>query len=315
MVVIFFLLGLSNSACATHHSCEETTHFEPEFRSNGSCDHRYLVCEKPENCGLDCTPDSCTNCTQSQSGSDLDQDSIPDLLEHQLAYKFFPDIELQSLKDDVKESYFFNDFTTPYTVNPIQQGTCDEQFECLELKVSITFFNDTGAIFGLGSHNGDAEMYMAVLQRNTPWNQARSQSNSWTMIRDFTSAHWKQSFWDSSKMKIYSPPKESRVRVYSSERKHALYHSRAECNKGAYWFDDCPNKDAYNLRGYLESNLQNVGSEKNHQNMDTTISSPSNECTTYDVWSDENFDGELFREYFSWPVNWRLSSPPDAMAN
>ena len=310
---MIFLIGIVNSIYAAD-SCKTTGHVEREFCGNGHCESQYPICESSKNCRNDCgsssppcVPDTCTNCAQVRAGVDLDQDSIPDLLEQRLAYKFFPDVELQGWGDDVKESYLFNGFSTPYTVKPVKGGICDENFECLELRLSITFFNDAGDIAGAGSHKGDAETYMIIVQRNTPWSQAKTQLASWKMIRDFTSAHWKQGSWDSSRMKIYSPAKASRVRIYSSERKHALYHSRSACNSGAYWFDDCPNNNAYNLRDYYGSKLQNVGSRTNHNRMDVSIAS-LNKCGSYHVWNGGNFDGERFWKYFSWPVNWKLNS-------
>ena len=315
ITISFIFLGLNNSAYSINHICDENSHFESELCGNGTCNHE--ICETSHNCSKDCglpspppcIPDTCNNCAQPLDNVDLDQDSIPDLLEHQLVYKFFPDVELQGWKDDVKESYFFNKFSTPYTVSPIKGGGCDEDFECLELKISITFFNDTGDIVGIGDHRGDAEMYMVILQRDSFWSQAKSQPDSWKMVRDFTSAHWKQNPFDSSRMKTYSPAKSKRVRIYSSERKHGLYHSRSACNKGAFWSDDCPNTNAYNLRNYLGGHLQNIGSRNNHSRMDTTISS-LNKCGSYDIWNGGNFDGDPFLAYFRWSVNWKLEHLP-----
>jgi hypothetical protein len=141
-----------------------------------------------------CTTDTCTSCSAPWSGVDRDGDSVPDLLEHQLATRFFPDILLQNQTRDVNEAYLLNNRSIPYTVEPLPPtGMCNEDKECLVIRYGVAYFNDAGdPTFG-GAHPGDSEFYAALVVRSTAWTQASVSPNDWSMIRDFTAAHWHES--------------------------------------------------------------------------------------------------------------------------
>jgi hypothetical protein len=153
-----------------------------------------------------CVIDTCDNgsCSEPPAGVDLDGDSVPDLLENQLAHKFFPAALLQWEDVDRDASYLFNQRSTPYTLQPYVSGIgtlCDAPLECLEIRWGITFFFDHGDVFD-GGHLGDSEMYAALLRRNQFWDGSPTDPVAWEMIRDFTSAHW-GAFSDSSKVGSY----------------------------------------------------------------------------------------------------------------
>ena len=248
--------------------------------------------------------DICTKCqAPSNYGEDVDKDAIPDLLEFDLAHKFFPDIKLQSFSHDLIQSYVYLGFAIPFTVGELKIGECQQDYECLVLKIGITFFYDAGSVLGLGNHVGDAEMYMAILKRITPWEIAKYDINEWRLIQDFTTAHWKTGIWDSSSVKLYDPPRCNRVTIHSSHRKHGLYHTIRECDAGALWTDHCSQHAPFNMRKYKDQLLQNIGSVDNYIGMDTTIQSPDG-IGSYDLWFGGDYDGELYRNYFLWEVDW-----------
>jgi hypothetical protein len=90
----------------------------------------------------------------------------------------------------------------------VRPGTlCEEAFNCIELRYGIAYDHDCGDYKPLESrgycdlgtnflnqaHRGDSEFYAAVLIRNVPSAQAQADSSRWSMIRDFTAAHWTSS--------------------------------------------------------------------------------------------------------------------------
>lgn len=210
-----------NGICATNA-------FPPENATN--C---------PEDCGggppppPTCTPDTCLDCQRPWSG-DKELDGIPDPLEFDLAHEFFPSILLQHADLDRDESYLFRGFAIPYTVYPLFTGNnplCDELYECLEVRYGIAFFRDRGDVpTGAYAHLGDSEMYAAVLRRTSDWSQAQTSVDPWVMIRDFTSAHWGDSWSDSS-----------RVGGYGCTACGDLSSAPSTCTatKGCYFFGSC----------------------------------------------------------------------------
>lgn len=167
---------------------------------NGVCHTTTIPPETPENCpddcggGPSCQTDYCENgsCSQPPAGIDYDGDGMPDRLEYDLAHKFFPSALLQWHEEDRSESYLYKNRSTPYTLRPyIGNGAlCDTFFECLEIRWGITFFYDHGDVDHIGAHQGDSEMYAALLRRNPSWTGSQTDPAAWEMIRDFTSAHW-----------------------------------------------------------------------------------------------------------------------------
>jgi len=158
-----------------------------------------------------CPQDSCENgsCSRPEMGVDADGDGVPDRLEHDLAHKFFPSVLLQWHEEDRSESYLWKAKPTPFTLKPyIGNSTlCDAPFECLEIRWGITFFYDAGDFDYIGAHQGDSEMYAALLRRSPFWQGAPDDPDGWEMFRDFTAAHW-GALGDSSKVGAYGycPP-------------------------------------------------------------------------------------------------------------
>jgi len=181
---------------------------------NGICATNAIPPETPANCPADCGPgpgptcvdDICGNgsCSQPSAGTDLDFDGVSDLLEHQLAHKFFPAALLQWADVDRDESYLFRNRSTPYVVLPYTAGNelCDNFLECLEIRWGLVYFRDHGDTLDSG-HLGDSEMYAALLRRNPFWPGPDTDPQAWEMIRDFTAAHWGASS-DSSRVGSYS---------------------------------------------------------------------------------------------------------------
>lgn len=171
------------TACTATTSCTASCFAGSVSTTCGS----YGVCANP------CTVDACSaaSCGIQLSGTDNDADGIPDRLEYDLAYKFFPDLWLQHADTDLGESYPFNGKAIPYVVEPLPiTSLCNEDRKCLVLRFGTPYFHDTGdPTFG-GGHIGDSEFYAALVIRITPWATAVNNTNDWQMIRDFTAAHW-----------------------------------------------------------------------------------------------------------------------------
>lgn len=159
-------------------------------------------------CSFTCSQDLCLTCGLPFTWADDDGDTVLDRLEFNLAHQFFPNILLQHFDKDLQPSYFFNDWTIPFTVNRVTQGFCDQDKECLEIRYGIAYREDYGDnILGISGHHGDGEFYAALVQRTTDWVTASTNVSSWQMIRDFTAAHWNTS-GDSSRYGAYGqcPP-------------------------------------------------------------------------------------------------------------
>lgn len=184
-----------------------------EICGNGICNPNGFPSENYQTCPADCggstpnpcTTDSCTDCARPLIGANKDIDNVPDRLEHDLAHKFFPRVLLQHADVDRDESYLFEGFAIPYSVHSVLGSgpVCNEFFECLEIRYGIAFFEDHGDVGGAYSHLGDSEMYAAVVRRTTSWIEAQNNPSQWQMIRDFTSAHWGESWSESSKTGAY----------------------------------------------------------------------------------------------------------------
>lgn len=161
-----------------------------------SCD---AACPPPtalDRCSTTCLTDTCFNCHRPAAAVDTDADQVPDALEYDLAHLYFPNALLQGFDDDLEESYFWLNRAMPYTVAGYAAAgtTCDEAFECLELRFGLAYRYDTGDTFlGITSHPGDSEFYGALVRRTAPWSTAQSSPSSWQLIRDFTAAHWGES--------------------------------------------------------------------------------------------------------------------------
>jgi hypothetical protein len=93
--------------------------------------------------------------------------------------------------------------------------------------------------------------------------------------------------------------------LFSSERKHGLYHSDSECDSGAWSADECPS-NAYDLRWYKDGKLQNVGSSGNHGAFDTVMQAPDM-CGLYQFWDDPQFgESTPYKQHFTTAMNWNL---------
>lgn len=101
-------------------------------------------------------------------------------------------------------------------------------------------------------------------------------------------------------------PRSTHAVIYSSEGKHALYHTEGECDGGGVLnADDCPN-NKYNLRDYKVGKLQNVGNADAHGAFDTSMQHPSR-CGLYNVWVDRPFGGATsYFAHFTAALNWAL---------
>jgi hypothetical protein len=105
-----------------------------------------------------------------------------------------------------------------------------------------------------------------------------------------------------------SYPSASYVTLYASEKKHALYHTDAECDRGGFeGADECPNTNLYSLRAFKDGRLQNVGNGF-ILTPDTYIQHP-NKCALYDVWGNQPFgssESTPYRQHFLASLNWSL---------
>ena len=180
---------------------------------NGICATNAVPPENATNCpvdcgsGTDCLIDTCDNgaCSEPTTGVDSDYDGLPDLLEYQLAHKFFPTTLLQWHDEDRSESYLFRSRSTPYTMIPYYHDTeCVGDRACIEVRYGITFFYDHGdTAADLYEHVGDSETYAALLRRRPEYANATDDPKGWELIRDFTSAHWGETYSDSSVVGAY----------------------------------------------------------------------------------------------------------------
>lgn len=268
---------------------------------------------------------TCTHCVRPPAVQDHDADGIPDRLEHDLAHRFFPAIRLQWPDIDRDASYLAHGKALPYTVEPLSpKGPCDESYECLEIRYGIAYFTDDGDDDFGGGHLGDSEFYAVLVRRSVSWSTAQNDVSQWTMMRDFTAAHWGGAA-DSSVVGAYgfcylyngltcyeSTPRTSHTTLYAAEGKHALYHTDGECDNGGAPFlttDECPTNQ-YIMRDMLTPTLlQNVGNSAVHGSLDTTIQHPV--CGDYDVWSGAPFgDPEVtsYRHHFLALIPWGLET-------
>jgi hypothetical protein len=155
-----------------------------------------------------CTTDLCLTCGLPFTWTDDDADVVPDRLEYYLAHQFFPNILLQRFEHDLSVAYVYKNWAMPFTVQPVYQGMCDQDKECLEIRYGTAYTQDYGDnILGISSHFGDNEFYVALVQRTTDWATASTSASYWRMIRDFTAAHWSTD-GDSSRYGAYGhcPP-------------------------------------------------------------------------------------------------------------
>ena len=180
-----------NQCHSNYNRCIFTT---PSCQGMGYCPQ----CEEQLNrcigsCNVPaCSTDLCLTCGLPFTWTDDDGDTVPDRLEYQLAHHFFPNILLQYLDKDLAPSYLFRNWTLPFTVNPVRQGACDQDKECLEIRYGTAYTQDYGDpdLGGYSGHHGDGEFYAALVQRTTTWSTASTSVSYWQMVRDFTAAHW-----------------------------------------------------------------------------------------------------------------------------
>ena len=274
--------------------------FEPKSKKLERFNKRRKSCQKKK--------DKCTNCLAPKKDVDLDRDSVPDLLEYNLAHKFFPKVMLYGKKYDLEQAYLYKNYSSPFIVREIRGGQCKSKNQCLELRIGITFLYDAGDNKDYANwlgHIGDSEMYTAVVKRTESWEQSKNNANKWEMIRDFSSAHW-GTVSDTSVMKSYPTGRRERVTLHAAEMKHALYHSRKACERGVGYQDSCPGK-SYDLSQYKGRKLQNIGDQNQHARMDTTIEHPV--CGVHHVWSNKKFgEDSKTSDYFNKKISYKLES-------
>jgi hypothetical protein len=386
--------GASRPAAAT--TCQDTcySNYQRCYINNPACPGGFSsFCNECEDqlqtcndaCNRVCYTDTCTSCERAAVGTDDDGDQVPDSLEYDLAHRFFPTMYLQGYDYDLAVSYLYRGLSIPYSVQPYTGGICDQDHECLEIRYGIAYtydFGDNNAAINLfidGGHLGDSELYVVLLQRTAPWATAATDSSSWQLIRDFTSAHWgtptdssrmvsygycppecsflgasscashSQCSWfqgfcsgPSSQPGVYcgqnpdaescqfsgcrwlppscgnrgdvhcysNTPRTSYNVLFSSERKHGIYHSDSECDSGAWSADECPS-NAYDMRNYEAGRLQNVGSVNNHAAFDPDMQAPDG-CGLYQFWTASTFgDSTPYKQHFTTPMNWNLPSASD----
>lgn len=137
-----------------------------------------------------CSSDTCATCSRPALGANEDSDGIPDTLEYDLAHRFFPSILMQNSNVDFWETYFYSNKAIPYLVKAFQGNSiCSEAYKCLEIRYGIAYFSDAGDQ-GFPGHLGDSEFYAVLVMRNSSWPIAQGDSSQWQIIRDFTAAHW-----------------------------------------------------------------------------------------------------------------------------
>lgn len=95
--------------------------------------------------------------------------------------------------------------------------------------------------------------------------------------------------------------------IYASHNKHALYHSRDECEAANVHVEDCPST-AYGLRADRVGLLQNVGADGANTGFVTTIMHPD-ELSTYEVWGNQPFGSAtsvtvMLTMDFPWGTDW-----------
>lgn len=152
-----------------------------------------------------CTSDTCSTCSRPALGANEDWDGIPDTLEYDLAHRFFPALMMRSSTVDFGETYFYSGKAIPYSVKAYQSGAsgpCGEAYQCLEVRYGLAYFYDHGDQ-GFPGHLGDSEFYAVLLRRTSSWPVAQGDASQWQIIRDFTAAHWKGGFAESSRYGAY----------------------------------------------------------------------------------------------------------------
>jgi hypothetical protein len=212
-----------SSLCTASSSCSTSCEMDG-FRSTCSL---HGLCYDPST--APCAIDKCAfdSCRKPPFGVNNDGDGVPDRLEYDLAYRYFPTIWLQTLAHDLSQIYPYENRPIPYRVHAITSPTlCAEAFKCLEIRFGTAYYLDTGdPTLGFG-HLGDPEFYFAVVMRTSPWSQASGTAADWQLIRDFTSAHF-DTFAESSVLGEYGdcPPS-------------CAYASEASCtaNPRCSWF-------------------------------------------------------------------------------
>lgn len=216
--------GLLTSCQATGRDCHPC--------SASNCDGSPLGCGDGRTC-LKTTASggrsyqSCEAWASTTTDRDLDQ--VPDALEHALARRFFPRLNMRYplapggctgdypydescgyFNQDSYGQFYGNTLSyefgggatyLPYAVRPYKDATpeCDEDFECLEIVYTLLYNYDYGDTFG-GSHDGDSESVAVLVSRNGanprrnlywshPWSEARLTDTHWGLIKVNAAKH------------------------------------------------------------------------------------------------------------------------------
>lgn len=337
------------------------------YCGNGVCEPTETTVSCPDDC---CPPqDQCPHC--DVTAYDADVDGVPDQLEFDLAYAFFPHIKLQHQVADLDQSYAYLGLPLPFSVQPwTDDGVCTEPFACLELRFGTPYVNDCGdnassSCDGTGNHPGDSEFYAALVHRGPDWSEAQNDAADWFLLRDFTAAHWGsgavlgysaessrfagygmcvqcflysgwatgcaddpactvitpvcvpiENEYSERPYRCYSTVLGASERVlYSSEGKHALYHSDSECDAGGVdvgtgGADECPS-NAFDMKDHIAGLLQNVGDLANGRPLGATIPAPELDGTCHDITIDHPFgEATSYNTHFTHTFDWFVPDNP-----
>ncbi|MBN1410296.1 MAG: hypothetical protein JW969_05590 [Spirochaetales bacterium] len=250
-------------------------------------------------------------------GTDMDSDGIPDILEMDLAKKYFPQLNIFWGKygglehGDRRQLYGHSVPGYPDSsagTLPIYARKYKER--CIEIRYGLAWNWDMGDDmdpFGLTCHRGDSELYAVILCPFQPngevvlWEEAIQGTACWNLVEDFCAAHW-GAIGDSSSRRGfgYNGTKKYQT-LWSAEGKHGTYSSKCACDNGGFEDMDYCGDNQPVKRAELVSKLQNTGEPKCP--IDPIILYPGETPSMppygqYNVWSDKPFGSDHATSYY-----------------
>jgi hypothetical protein len=247
------------------------------------------------------------------SGTDGDQDGLPDSLELALAQQYFPILNLHCgtyeglAYGDRRQLYghtvpgYTNSSNgrIPFVAHAYRPSAgspnCPEPFQCIELRYGIAWNWDLGDDIGGEAHNGDSEVYAILLARKdtdgAEWgaslDTALNDVNQWRLIKEFMSAHWGSSAESSSFRSQGNYGSLGYQRVWCAEGKHAMYPTQSACNSGGFFgADDCGDNRC-DIVDEVFLKVQNVGE----------LNAPLNQVIPYPAYAR---DVSPYGDYYVW---------------
>lgn len=171
------------------------------------------------------------SCRSTAVYSDYDNDGLNEKCEAELAYAFRPQLSI-SASDDYP-------FREPYwAVYPTTQPGVAEPYQ-LQIFYAVSWYRDAGSpvdpVHGYTAHQGDSEFIVIRVKYYS--------YQFWTVNSAFLSAHYGD--WGDSSAEVdwqlleWAQYTRGRARIYTAEDKHGSYYSRSQCDKGAYYADNC----------------------------------------------------------------------------